>query len=100
MGEQDLYTRARELVGGRDPRGRESSIQLGPLDADRSGTGLGLPVLVSLVGGPLERSVRGGTILVEPPNLGGSIELIRNPVTVAELAADKQAAVLLVPVAA
>jgi len=100
VGEQNLYTRAKELVGDRDPRGHEFSIQLRPLDADKSGAGLGLPVLVSLVGGLLERSVRGGTILVGPLNLGGSIELIRNPVAIAELAVDKQASVLLMPVAA
>ena len=100
VGEQNLYTRARELVGDRDPRGHEFSIQLRPLDADRSGAGLGLPVLVSLVGGLLEHSVRGGTILVGPLNLGGSIEQLRNPVAIAELAVDKQASVLLMPVTA
>ena len=100
VAEQNLYTRARELVGDRDPRAHEFSIQLRPLDADKSGAGLGLPVLVSLVGGLLERSVRGGTILVGPLNLGGSLELIPNPVAIAELAVDKQASVLLMPVAA
>jgi len=100
VGEQNLYTRAKELVGDRDPRGHEYSIQLRPFDTDKSGTGLGLPVLVSLVGGLLERSTRGGAILVGPLNLGGSVELIRNPVEIAELAIDKQAATLLMPVAA
>jgi ATP-dependent Lon protease len=84
----------------RDPRAHEYSIQLRPFDTDKSGTGLGLPVLVSLVGGLLERSTRGGAILVGPLNLGGSVELIRNPVEIAELAIDKQAATLLMPVAA
>ncbi len=100
VGEQNLYTRAKELVGDRNPRGHEYSIQLRPFDADKSGAGLGLPVLVSLVGGLLQRSTRGGTILVGPLNLGGSIELVPNPVTIAELAIDKQAATLLMPVAA
>ena len=100
VGEQNLYTRAKELVGDRDPRGHEYSIQLRPFDTDKSGTGLGLPVLVSLVGGLLERSTRGGAILVGPLNLGGSVELIRNPVEITELAIDKQAATLLMPVAA
>ena len=100
VGEQNLYARAKELVGDRDARAHEYSIQLRPFDADRSGAGLGLPVLVALVGGLLERSTRGSTIVVGPLNLGGSIELIANPVALAELAVDKQAATLLMPVAA
>jgi ATP-dependent Lon protease len=46
------------------------------------------------------RNTRGGTIVVGALNLGGSIELIPNAVRVAELAVDKQAQTLLVPVAA
>jgi len=100
VGEQNLYTRAKMLVGDRDPRGHEFSVQLRPFDADKSGAGLGLPLLISLVGGMLERSTRGGTIIVGPLNLGGSIEMIPNPVEIAELAVDKQAATVLMPVAA
>ncbi len=99
VGQQNLYTRAKELVGSRDPRSHEFSIQLRPFDADKSGAGLGLPVLIALVGGLLERSTRGGTIIVGPLNLGGSIEMIPNPVAIAELAVDKQASTLLMPVA-
>ena len=36
-GEQNLYTRAKELVGDRDPRSHEFSVQLRAMDADRSG---------------------------------------------------------------
>ena len=100
VGEQNLYARAKELIGGRDPRSHEYSIQLRPFDADKSGAGLGLPVLVACVGGLLERSTRGGTIVVGPLNLGGSIELLHNPVAIAELAVDKRAATLLMPVTA
>ncbi len=100
VAEQNLYARAKELVGDRDPRGHEYTVQLRPYDADRSGAGVGLPVLVAFVGGLLERSVRGGTIIVGPLNLGGSLDLIPNPVAIAELAVDKQAATLLMPVAA
>ena len=100
VGEQNLYARAKELVGDRDARAHEYSIQLRPFDADRSGAGVGLPVLVALVGGLLERSTRGGTIIVGPLNLGGSVEMITNPMAIAELAVDKQAATLLMPVSA
>jgi ATP-dependent Lon protease len=99
VGEQNLYARAKELVGNRDPRSHEYSVQLRPFDADKSGAGLGLPALVALVGGLLERSAKGGTILVGPLNLGGSLELLSNPVAIVELAVDKQASTILMPVA-
>ena len=99
IGEQNLYARTAEFVRGRDPRAHEFSIQLRPFDTDRSGAGLGLPVLTACVGALLERSARGGTIVVGPLNLGGSVDAIPNPVAVAELAVDKQAATLLMPVA-
>jgi len=99
-GEQNLYTRAKELVGDRDPRGHEFSVQLRAIDADRSGAGLGLAVLVALCGALLERSIKGGLIVVGALNLGGSVELIPNPVAIAELAIEKGASVLLMPIAA
>src|ERR1043165_4416384 len=76
VGEQNLYARAKELAGDRNAREYEYSIQLRPFDSDRSGAGLGLPVLVALVGALLERNTRGGTVIVGPLNLGGSLELI------------------------
>lgn len=100
VGEQNLYTRAKELVGDRNPREHEFSIQMRSMDADKSGSGLGLPVLVALCGGLLGRNTRGGTVVVGALNLGGSIEMIPNAVALAELAVDKQAQTLLMPVAA
>lgn len=100
VGEQNLYARSKELVGNRDPRSHEFSIQLRALDADKSGIGLGLPVAIAFVSGLLERNTRGGTIVVGPMNLGGSIEPLGNPIAIAELAVDKGAANLLMPVSA
>ena len=100
VGEQNLYTRSKELVGDRNPREQEFSIQLRAMDADHTGAGLGLPVLIALCGSLLGRNTRGGTIIVGELNLGGSIEMIPNAVRIAELAVDKQAQTLLMPVAA
>ena len=97
-GEQNLYTRAKELVGDRDPRSHEFSVQLRAIDHDRSGQGLGLSVLVALCGGLIERSVKGGLIIVGALNLGGSVEMIPNPVAIAELAVEKGAAQVLMPI--
>ncbi len=100
VGEQNLYTRARDLVGDRNPREEEFSIQMRPMDADRSGGGLGVPVLVALCGALLGRNTKGGTIIVGELNLGGSIEIVSNAVAMAEVAIDKQAQTLLMPVSA
>lgn len=97
-GEQNLYSQSKDLVGDRDPRNHEFSMQLRAMDSDRSGQGLGLPVLLALCGSLLERSTKGGLIVVGALNLGGSVEMIPNPVAVAELAVEKGAAQLLMPI--
>ncbi|MCC5847919.1 MAG: BREX system Lon protease-like protein BrxL [Verrucomicrobia bacterium] len=98
LGEQNLYTRAKPLVGDRDPRGHEFSVQMRAFDNDRSGIGLGVGVLVALTGSLLERNTRGGLIVVGQLNLGGSVELVPNPVAMAEIALEKKAQTLLLPV--
>ena len=82
----------KELVGDRDPRSHEFSVQLRAMDTDRSGHGLGLPVLLALCGSLMERSTKGGLIVVGSLNPGGSVEMIPNLVAVAELAVEKGAA--------
>ncbi len=100
VAEQNLYVQARALVGDRDPRAHEYTIQLRPFDADRSGSGIGMGVLVALVSALLGRNTRGATIVVGQLNLGGSLDILENPIAVAELAVEKQAATVLMPVAA
>lgn len=76
--EQNLYARAKELVGDRDPRAHEFSVQLRAMDNDRTGTALGLPALIALCSGLLEKSTKGGLIIVGALNLGGSVEPLPN----------------------
>ena len=98
--EQNLYARARELVGDRDPRAHEFSVQLRAMDNDRTGAGLGLPALMALCGAVLGKSVKGGLIAVGALNLGGSVEPLANAVGVVEAAVERGAAVVLIPVSA
>src|SRR4030095_15763115 len=42
--EQNLYVRAKELVGDRDPRSHEFSVQLRAFDSAKSGAGVGVGV--------------------------------------------------------
>lgn len=99
-GEQNLYARAKELVGDRDPREHEFSVQLRSFDTSRIGSQLGLAVLLALCSSLLKRSIRGGLIVVGGLNLGGSIDPLYNAVSIAELAVEKGANTLLLPVSA
>jgi len=96
--EQNLYARAKELVGERDPRAHEFSVQLRAFDASKSGSSTGVAVLLALCSALLQKSIRGGLIVVGQLNLGGSIDPVYNAVNVAELALEKGATTLLMPI--
>lgn len=98
--ELNLYGRAKELAGDRDPREHEFSIQLRAFDVARSGSGVGVSVLLSLCCSLLQKSLKAGLIVVGGLNLGGSVDPVYNAVSVAELAIDKGATALLMPVSA
>jgi ATP-dependent Lon protease len=97
--EQNLYARAKELVGDRDPRAHEFSLQMRAFDAAKSGAATGLAVLLALCSALVGKSLKGGLIVVGGLNLGGSIEPVYNAVTIVESAADRGAKLLLMPVA-
>ena len=97
--EQNLYARSLQLVGDKDPRQHEFTVQLRAFDAAKSGAKLGVASLVALCTSLLKRSVRGGLIIVGEINLGGSLEPVHNAVTIAEIAVEKGATSLLMPVA-
>ena len=95
--EQNLYSKSRELIGDRDARQHEFSVQLRAFDASRSGSGMGVAVLVALCSAILEKNIRGGLIVVGQLNLGGSLDTIYNAVNLAELSVEKGATTLLIP---
>ena len=96
--EQNLYARAKSLVGDRDPRQREYSVQLRAFDSAKSGTGVGVGVLLALCSALLQKSIKGGICIVGGLNLGGSIEPIFNPVAAVETAIEKGALSILMPI--
>ncbi len=100
FGEQNLLSRANELVGDRDPRQHEFNVQLRAFDAARSGASLGLPARLALCSALLGKSIRGGLISVGGLNLSGTIDPVANAVSVAELAIEMGATELLIPVSA
>ncbi len=98
--EQNLYARAADLVGDRDPYLHEFSVQLRAMDSDHRGTALGLPALMALCSGLLEKSTKGGLVVVGALNLGGSVEPLANAVSVVDIAIDRGVDTLLMPVLA
>lgn len=98
IAEQNLYSRASELVGERNPREHEFAVQLRSFDAAKTGDHLGIGVLIGLASALLGKSLRGGLVLAGGINLGGSIDPIHNPIDVVELALEKGAETILMPV--
>lgn len=96
--EQNLYARAMQLVGDRDPRSHEFSVQLRGFDAAKTGAKTGVACLIALSSALLRKSARGGLIVVGEVTIGGTIEPIHNAVTLAEMAVEKGAKSLLMPV--
>jgi len=96
--EQNLYAQSARLVGDKDPRQHEFTVQLRAFDASKTGAKLGVAAVVALCTALLKKSTRGGLIVVGELNLGGSIEPIHNAVTIAEIAVEKGATALLIPV--
>lgn len=96
--QQNLYARAVQLVGDRDPRAHEFSVQLRSFDAAKSGSQVGVAALIALCSSLLKKPLRGGLVVVGEINLGGSIEPIHNAVTLVEMAVEKGAQAVLMPV--
>ena len=100
VAEQNLLSQARALVGDREPREHELTVQVRALDAAKSGAGLGMPILMAFASAVLQRPLRGGLIVVGNLTLGSGVETLLNPTGLAELAMEKGATALLLPVSA
>jgi ATP-dependent Lon protease len=97
--EQNLYARSLQLVGDKDPRQHEFTVQLRAFDTSKSGSKLGVASLIALCTSLLKKSLKGGLIVIGEINLGGSIEPVFNPVNLVEIGVEKGAAGILMPVA-
>jgi ATP-dependent Lon protease len=98
--EQNLLVRGHALVGDHDPRGHEFTVQVRAFDPSRTGAALGLPALLAFCGVLLGKSLKGGLVAVGGLNLGGTLDTVHNAVSVAELAVEKGATTLLIPISA
>ena len=88
------------LVGDRDPREHEFSVQLLAFDAAKNGNAVGVGVMIALCSALLQKGIKGGHVVVGGLNLGGSIEPVHNAVNVVELAVEKGASNIVIPISA
>lgn len=96
--EQNLYSRSKQLVGDKDPRNHEYTVQLRAFDASKAGAKIGVAALIAMCSALLKKSMKGGLIIVGEINLGGSIEPVHNAVSMAEIAVEKGCNALLMPI--
>jgi ATP-dependent Lon protease len=96
--QQNMYSRATQLVGDKEPRSHEFSVQLRSFDAAKTGSKVGVAALLAMSTSLLKKSIRGGLIVCGEINLGGSIEPVHNAVSIAEIAVEKGATALLMPI--
>jgi hypothetical protein len=54
---------AKELVGDRDPRQHEFSIELRAFDSAKRGNAVGIGTLLALCSGLLQKSIKGGMVV-------------------------------------
>src|SRR5207248_6721314 len=69
-------------------------------DTSKTGSAIGVPVLLAMASALLEKSLAGGLVAVGAINLGGGIDPIYNAVDIVELAVEKGATTVLMPVSA
>jgi ATP-dependent Lon protease len=96
--EQNLYAQSKSLVGDRDPRSHEYTLQVRAFDSNKSAAASGVGILLAMCSSLLGKNLKGGLVVVGGLNLGGSVEPLYSPVVIAELAIEKGAKTLLVPV--
>lgn len=99
-GKQNLLSRSKMLVGERDPRQHEFVVQLRAFDASKNGAFTGVAALLAFCSVLLGKSLKGGLIVVGGLNLGGGLDPVYNAVSIAELAIEKGATTLLIPISA
>jgi ATP-dependent Lon protease len=59
---------------------------------------MGMAVLMAMCSSILEKNTKGGLVIVGQLNLGGSLDLVYGAVNIAEIAVEKGASTLLIPV--
>jgi len=95
---QVLYTRAKSLVGDHDPTSVEFSVQVRAMTPVSGGSWLSVPILIALCSAALNKRTKGGYVIAGGMSVGGTLEPVYNALDMAELAAEKGALAIVLPV--
>lgn len=96
--EQVLYTQSKGLLGDYDPKLNEFAVQIRTLSPIIGGSSLGVPILLAICSSALRKSIKGGFVIVGGMSVGGTLEPVYNALDMAELAAEKGASAIVLPV--
>jgi DNA-binding MarR family transcriptional regulator len=92
-----LHMHAADLVGTRNPRGRELTIQVHPLNGRKVAGSFGLGLLLALCSSVLNKQLRGGLVIVGEL-AGNSIKSVEQPTELIDAAVREGARAVLMPV--
>ena len=67
---QNLYS-SRSMIGDKDPRQHEYTVQLRTFDVSKSGSGLSAASFVALSTALMKKNIRGGLVIVDDMQSGG-----------------------------
>lgn len=96
--EQVLYTQSRGLLGDHDPKSNEFAVQIRAMSPVSGASSLGMPILIAICSSALRKSLKGGFAVVGGMSVGGTLEPVYNALDMAELAAEKGATAIVLPV--
>ena len=96
--EQVLYTQSKGLLGDHDPKSNEFAVQIRALSPVSGASSLAMPILLSICSSALRKRLKGGFVIVGGMSVGGTLEPVYNALDMAELAAEKGATAIVLPV--
>ena len=73
-------------------------LSFAQFDVSKEGRSLGVVVLLALCSSLINKSLRGGLVMVGGINLGGSVDPLHNAIDVVERTVEKSESVVLMPV--
>ena len=92
-----LYLHAADLVGARNPKGHELTVEVHPLNGSKLGVPFGVGLLLAFCSSLLKKQLRGGLVIVGEL-AGDAIKSVQQPAEFVETAVREGARAILMPV--
>jgi MarR family transcriptional regulator, organic hydroperoxide resistance regulator len=92
-----LYLHASELVGSRNPKSHELTVEVHPLEGSKVGGSFGVGLLLALCSSLLKKQLRGG-LIIAGELAGDAVKTLQEPADFVETAVREGARAILMPV--